>query len=257
MLIEDEAGGTPQRVLWLACDKADQPEPQPDMYTPPGFQWEPRYEIPAEVERSNPDSVMLTVEEHERSNSLEGQMKPQIMEASPAAVHDTQHGRWLAMTGRVDVPALDSHRMLLRGKVAALLRLLDDPQATAYTDDDWRLAGIILETSCAVRDWIVSSAAERRRRESAARNQAAGGQAVVVRRFIESAEVDKAAGTISRALLKRLAEDPTKTFTANRCRQMMSPKHRKAFNVEDVLATAIDSGTIERLFDGRYRAVKD
>lgn len=117
-VLDDSAGGTPQRFVWFqgAIDTG-----APDIAPPwPGqLDWVPES-----------SAVRLSLAAH---------------------VHETvDRDRVQALhTGQKTAGKYESHRNLLRLKLGALLGLLD--QRTIVSDDDWELAGLILETSDGVR----------------------------------------------------------------------------------------------------------
>jgi hypothetical protein len=72
-------------------------------------------------------------------------------------------------TGVIDVELLDAHAYLTRAKLAALLTLLCHPGTMHITKGDWRLAEIMWETSCKVRDHLIryGNQADRQRQRAA------------------------------------------------------------------------------------------
>jgi hypothetical protein len=68
-----------------------------------------------------------------------------------------------------DGPPLDSHRSVMLAKVASLLALIDDGRMLVNRED-WRLAEMVWDTSCAVRDSVVQYG--QRQVESTARARA-------------------------------------------------------------------------------------
>jgi len=64
--------------------------------------------------------------------------------------------------GEVVVEERDGQAPLMRCKMAALLALLDG--RTAVNDEDWRLAGLMWETSCAFRDAVIDAGRQEKAR---------------------------------------------------------------------------------------------
>ena len=74
-------------------------------------------------------------------------------------------------TGQLRINALDTHRDLLRLKVAALLARLDGLR-TDITAEDWRLAGMVMDTSDGVRQWTLDRIKAEQRQASGKRIEA-------------------------------------------------------------------------------------
>lgn len=64
--------------------------------------------------------------------------------------------RVLRNRGELHVPELDGHAGLIKVKVSALLALLDDRYGV--TEEDWQLAEVMWDASCAVRDSLLARA---------------------------------------------------------------------------------------------------
>ncbi|MEZ0052112.1 hypothetical protein ABIA30_003124 [Mycobacterium sp. MAA66] len=128
VLLDGAAGGTPQRMVWLPVLDADMPDERPD----------------------EPAPVVV------RAPKFSGDLPvPQI-------ARDAIDAHQLAMH-RGEVEALDGHKLLVRLKVAAALMVLDGRDLPAISDDDWQLAGVVMEVSDETRAWV------QRERSSASR----------------------------------------------------------------------------------------
>ena len=128
-LIDDAAAGTPQRFLYVSALDPSIPDEAPAWpaaidYTPPAHQAGP-------------------------------------MGIDPVVAAEIRSRRRSAGRGAVTIPELDAHRDLNRLKVSGLLALLDG--RTDITADDWRLSGILLDSSDRVRTTIVDAARNRAR----------------------------------------------------------------------------------------------
>lgn len=251
-ILEDEDGGTPQRVLWFSVTDPNMPKPEDKPKRPQPFQWVSRtvHNKPLDLAQLPPGRVLHTPAETAAMNAPPIPLE-EIIEAAPAAVQATALNRWAIGSGQTVAKGLDAHLLLLQGQTAALLALLADPSTMKYTDEDWHLAGLIVDTSCGVRDWILSSAANRRRRESAARNLAAGGQAVTVQRVVENDAVTRAARSVGKTVSRS-----AKPMTARECFKNLSSSVRKLINRDDVLALAAELELIVEQPDGTYTAPK-
>lgn len=124
-LFDDAAGGTPQRLVWMA---ANTPRPDPDNRPdwPDDFEWKPRPSFKVDPFGDNwkylviPDEIKKEIEwnDYERSEGRGNE--------------------------------LDSHADLVRLKVAAILAILDG--RGDVDKEDWRLAEMVMTASNATRD---------------------------------------------------------------------------------------------------------
>lgn len=140
-LINDKGGGTPQRFLWLSAldpDMPDDPDERPESIRLPLCDGESRpvrgtVHFPAEIKRA--------------------------IRAALVGKHRTGEGG----------DELHSHEPLMRCKLAALLCVLDGRRMV--DQDDWRLAGMIWQVSCAVRDRLVEFGRQEMARADLARRE--------------------------------------------------------------------------------------
>lgn len=218
VLLADDASGTPQRFLWLsATDPAipDSPTPWPG---PLDGQSVPAHlDLSLEVERI---SVALAVESEIRQRGL-AQRRGQ----------DLAH-------------RLDSHGDLVRLKVAALLGLLDDRHDIAAAD--WDLAGVVMETSRAVRGEVASDA----RRRAAASEAASTSKAVRRQDALDDSLEAKALGRAARTIANRVHGHGPQS--ASDLMRAMSSKHRQHVTLYQAIDRAIDEEWIVLDSEGRY-----
>jgi hypothetical protein len=163
-LLSDTTAGTPQRFLWLPTGDPGAPD------------WDDRPPWPARMGGWGTDwrSAMVVNE--------------RIQRELDAAQQATLQGH---------VPdALDSHRGLLRLKLAALLAVLDGRHAVNL--EDWGLADLVLQTSDATRSLVLD--AGHRQVDNDRDTQADDFAERSIRaKFMESAKAaDRAAGAIAR-----------------------------------------------------------
>lgn len=104
---------------------------------------------------------------------------------APEILDETGEARWLARTGRSEVPELDAHLPLIRLRVAAILAAWDGRDEAGA--DDWSLAGRVVATSCAVRDAALREAEAIAAAERAQRAHEKGQIAQVVRSMSDQA----------------------------------------------------------------------
>lgn len=205
-LLDGADGGTPQRFIWLPVldpailDTAPEP-PQPMPVTPPTF------------------GTMLT-----RPGGLE---RLEI----PAVARDAIWAHHRALHRGEGVDPLDGHVQLARLKVAAALMVLDG--RSAVSDEDWELAGLVIEVSNRTRQAVLDQVAARAREDNEARADAAAYREVrKIERIAESAH-ERAK---KRVLSKLQASGPCKRLDLRRaCRSDV----RHAFDAAlDELVTA-------------------
>jgi hypothetical protein len=162
----------------------------------------------------------------------------------------------LAVTrGEILLDPLDSHRELLRLKVAGLLAVLDT--RTDVSVEDWELAGVVLTTSVRVRESVTEAVRaeiedrERRADRQAARRAVATDQARAQQEEERYAEVlERAAGAVARKA-SRGGEISRREAT-----QAIAGSHRKVLGpeaVDQAVDHAIEAGWLVEIGDGRYR----
>jgi hypothetical protein len=144
----ERGAGTPQRFLWMVANT------DPDLT---------RATLPPD-----PGGLDYVPWQHpEGAWKLEGSRVLQLAGEEHWAIGVPDEVRWevqdvhLARAQGVHV-GLGAHDNLNRLKVALGLALLDraHPEGPAIDATDWRLAGIFMETSTAVRDWLEAQAAD-------------------------------------------------------------------------------------------------
>lgn len=169
-LIKDSAGGTPQRFLWLSTidpEMPEDPDERPEPFRAPLADHDGRaltgtVHFPAEIKKA----LRLDL----RAKHVDGKT----------------------------VEELHSHEPLMRCKVSALLCLLDGRRMV--NRDDWWLAGMIWQVSCAVRDRLVQFGrqAEAARALAEVERHADLAQAAEVARLQVTQDVERVAVRIAR-----------------------------------------------------------
>lgn len=129
-LLDDADGGTPQRFLYLSALDPQLPADPP----------------------ADPGPLAWSAPPHRAGEP---------MEVDPTVVAEIRGHAAAKVRGEITDDPLDSHRHLLRLKVAGLLALLD--HRTNLTADDWTLAGLIVDTSDGVRSTITFTATTKAR----------------------------------------------------------------------------------------------
>ncbi|MCF6391041.1 bifunctional DNA primase/polymerase [Mycobacterium sp. MBM] len=147
VFMEREKDGLPQRFLWL---------PTVDPYAPPPTAQSVEPVPAARVVLPTFPTVIPGTPHMVRTPS-----------SVQEAIRMHRHG---VLTGDTEVDPLDSHLMLTRLKVAFALALIDGH--ANVTDDDWRVAGQLIEVSNRVRTDLKRQLADRRKRDNRAKAHA-------------------------------------------------------------------------------------
>lgn len=201
-LLDDWAGGTPQRFVWLDTIDADAPDVTPA--------W------PGELDWSPPPKYLFA----------------QIVDVAPCIVDEVTTQRRVELRGQCAGNPLDGHRRLNQLKIAGLLAILD--QRHDINVEDWALAGTILDASDAVRNHII---AEKRR--TAAEAEMAGHQRAATRELIVSNQVSaKALERSARAVANRVWLDPDSPRVRRDLHHAIKGADRKHVTVDDAIAEA-------------------
>lgn len=206
-LLDDAAGGTPQRFVFLPALDPNVPDAPPD--DPGPLDWRPP------VHQTGP------------------------MPLDPAVAAEI-HDRGVARTrGEIIVDQLDAHRDLSRLKVAGLLAILAG--RTSIDADDWHLAGMVMETSDTVRAGIIWAAQHRAReaeRVSIARHV---DRAAAVDRSTDERALDVMARAVARHVHRAKCDGGCR----HRCASRATPgKYRAVVTIDDAIAQAVALGWI-------------
>ncbi len=198
-LLDDVDGGLPQRFCWVPVTDAGAPDVAPE--APKRIAWRAP-QLPG------------------ASAAAPGR---RLMGVCASVRHEVDATRLAGLRG--DGEALDGHSMLARLKLAAALALLDG--RTGVLEEDWRLAGTVMEVSDHTRAQVVKALAEaaRKTNEARAEAQARAAQIVAVRR----AESDEdGIERCAQSIVKVLGAEPG-GLTRSRLRNRLSPSARQHF----------------------------
>jgi len=174
-ILDDTHGGTPQRYLWLPATDRVAPDVAPA--APEPWRWRPP-----------------TWPRHEPAT---GQVHLPVCDTARSTIDEARAARL-----RGDGDALDGHGLLARLKVGAALALLDGRAEVA--DDDWNLAGTVLDVSDRTRARVVDTLRQSRADVNRRRGEAEGERAVIVTEKVEDATVRR----VARALTRKLGGAP-------------------------------------------------
>ncbi|MDJ0461583.1 bifunctional DNA primase/polymerase [Streptomyces sp. H27-C3] len=179
-LFEEVAEGTPQRFLWVQVVDPSIPDEQPAW---PGelLDWRPAAVAAAGGER---DGLILV--------SFDQGIKDELRRA------DLAKARGETSVGEMN--PLDSHAPLMRVKVASLLAILAGRRHV--NAEDWELARVVWQSSCATRDAVLRYSEGLRRREQEQRTQARIVEEVRVEQAKVSAEDARAEKAVDRIALR-------------------------------------------------------
>lgn len=200
-LLDDAAGGTPQRFVFAAATDPNIPDQQPD--------W------PGQLDMSPPSIfgeqhivVAETIKQEIRAHNL------------------------AATRGQIVTDDLDAHTNLVRLKVAALIGYLDN--RNDVNPDDWELAGIVMETSRAVRQWVIDIARQRALADEMASHRRAARREEIVTDHVTQHALSGA----SKAIARRVHRSNGDPVQRQHLSQAIAGKHRKIITVDDAIAEA-------------------
>lgn len=206
-LLDDADGGTPQRFLWLSTTDPTAPDITPEAPAP--MVW-------------NMASARWT------STRQDGRHVLPVPDVARREVQESRRSRLRGETG-----GLDGHELLARLKVAAALMLLD--QRREVTEDDWRIAGRVMEESKATREAVSRELRDRSSEANAYRGKMEAARAVTVADSVEADAVRKCAQAVKR----RLADGP---LTSSELRRR--EKSTRRGYLDDALSALVDAGEI-------------
>lgn len=208
VLVDDADGGTPQRFLWLPTMDANVPAQAPPE--------------PAPIDWQTPALNLAAV-------SASGRYRFLVCDAARAAIDQAAVARH---QGRVT--ALDGHALLCRLKTAAALGLLNGRYEV--TDDDWEMAGIVMQVSDTTRAGVLRSLGERSAATTIARGRAEGLRAVAV----EETKNEHGEQRVGRLIMRKLSDDWT---SRNDLRKALPSRDRGHF--DSAMERLITTGLVE------------
>ena len=141
-LLNDTATGTAQRFAWVSAADPQMP------YTP--------------VE--HPGSIKVPLRDVDANGEFKNTLHSGTIGFPADIVTDLREQHVKKGRGELVVDERDSQGPLMRAKMAALLCLLDG--RFKVNADDWKWAGVLWDTSCAVRDAVTEHAAQEKARQA-------------------------------------------------------------------------------------------
>lgn len=198
-LLADVHGGTPQRFLFVAAEDVNIPdEPARD---------------PGPLFISPPTGRV-------------------VMSLDPDATKEIRSRALAARRRQVILDPLDAHQELLRLKVAGLLAIVEG--RTHINADDWRLAGVVTETSRRVRGRVIDVHAAMTEQDQRRRNASAASRELHVDRVVEEEALWKMAATIGRHVHRHGVDCKRRC-----CTQATAGKNRERASFDDALHMAV------------------
>ncbi len=223
-LLEDVDAGTPQRCVWVA---ADHPHPPDEIPTWPGWTWAPP-----------------TPRDLDRLEVTGGPYRWRTVAVAEDIIAEVVDRRRAVQSRRLEVDPWRAHDDLLRLKVGALLALLAG--RLEVTVDDWRLAGVLVETSAGVRDYCIAAVAQVAGERERQHRAILVGRDRALEHDQRTRALDAAADTIARKVGR------VGTATRTDCNRAMSSRHRQYVTTDEAIEHALDLGLIVETDDG-YR----
>ncbi len=211
VLLDDAVAGTPQRFLWARGDDPHIPDIRPPW---PGRLFEERF-----------DGQLI-----DTGGRIEIGVAPKIV-----AETETLHAA--RMRGEIVVAPLDEHRNLIRLKVAGRLAILDS--RLDITDDDWQLAGMIVDRSDTTRAQALEAVKTAAAVTEHTSNERRARTAIHVEGAVERRRIVDTARRIATKVWA--AEEP---ITQRGVRNNMSRQQKKIF--DDALDHAVAERWVQR-----------
>jgi hypothetical protein len=215
-LLDDAAGGTPQRVAFFAATDPTVPDDPPP--------WPGHLEVAV--------------------------AQPGEMDVHPAIADEIRRHALALVRGEAEADPLDSHANLVRLKLAALLALLDDRHA--IHPDDWQLAGDVWASSCAVRRHIAATAAQ----AAQAREEAYTARQVRTQHAVAASVEQRAVECMARAIARKARRRAPDTLTRRDLHGATKAAWRQHATLDDAIALAVEHGWISDAGDERWTVGK-
>ncbi|MFI7632430.1 hypothetical protein [Microbispora rosea] len=203
-LLEDAATGTPQRFLWVSSTDPSIPDESLD--------W------PGEL-----DLKLL-------KTGSAGFGEKEKLTFAPEIRREIRQDDKARARGEARLPLLDSHKPLMRVKLAALLAILDN--RLHVTVEDWDLALVMWETSCRIRDALLEYGARQQAAEAEKRTKAH------IDREVRAHAAKRAADEDVRRVARRAARKVHETGGSGMSRGAL--KKAIAYRDRDRMGAAID-----------------
>ncbi|MGO9077958.1 MAG: hypothetical protein ACLQDY_02800 [Streptosporangiaceae bacterium] len=191
VLLDDSAGGTPQRFLWLPGTDPDGPPFNPDA-------------VLARIRNGDSEIKTLDMAAPPHIRELDTYRDLRVCDKAILEVAADHHAR---NSGKE--AGLEGHAMLCRLKAAAAIAIISSEEPGEISDEDWDLAGILMEVSRNTRQKCIDAVQEKNARAARARHALNAEGAVLTATRVRASEeeyadqqVQRVAGVIVRKLKK-------------------------------------------------------
>lgn len=223
-LLADEAGGTPQRFIWLPTD-----DPGASADTP-AWPGELDWEAPALIGHG-------------------AKVLPNPLEVACEIRHEVLEARVQRLRTGAD-GGLDAHRLLAKLKVAGCLTVLDG--RVRIGPDDWALAEVIMRVSDGVRSWILAEA-----QRAVAEAEARGHQRAATRElFVAATARDKALLSAARSVANKVWSTDGTAISRRDAVSAIGGKYKKLVSTNEALDEAVRLRWIRPAEEGSLDAGK-
>lgn len=208
VLINDAAGGTPQRFIWLPAGDPGMTRHAPKVHSP--MVWRP------------PDWMEANRADHPEN--------PRMIVDVPEVCADTiltaRESRGRAKLEEGAANALDSHAVLTREKVATAIAWMDS--RVNPNDEDWELSGVIMHVSDTQRALCQRVLLRESQKANVAKALAEADRTLVVEEHIDREKVGKCADAVKRVLRQNGATSAADNWmTGSDLRRKIKNSHRE------------------------------
>lgn len=226
---DEAAAGTPQRILWLPAVDPEIPDVAPE--PPEPLTWA----VPGEIRYALDDLDRLSDQDQLIQLGSLGLVVMPVCQAAREAIDRAAVARHRGETG-----ALDGHALLVREKLAAVLGAFLG--RFGVTDDDWELAGHLMEVSSRAREYVSAELHAAAEKENNARARSEAARARIVNDTLEADKIQKAAVKIIDTLRDSGGENDG-WITGAALRRAITPGLRDS--LDDALRALQRAGSIE------------
>jgi hypothetical protein len=212
-LLDDAAGGTPQRFVFAAATDNNIPNDPPEW---PGPLPVPNFDV------------------------IHG---GEYIEVDPEVAKGIRARNLAAARGETDIDPLDSHRDLSRLKVAAILGVIDGRKSV--TQEDWKLAGMVMRASSAVRQWVLEVSRKKATEAETVYTKRAVRREIAVENAVEERALISGAKSLARKV-----HNTEGVATKGVISRAVASKHKQIVSLDEMIFYAIEQGWIEAQTDG-------
>jgi hypothetical protein len=182
-----------------------------------------------------------------------GRVPPTIVRGQRITVErfvaDEIRGRTLAVArGELILDPLDSHRDQSRARIGGLLAVLAG--RLEVTVEDWELAGMVMDTSDAVRQWVLDSNARAEADQEDARTRAAIKRQRLGAQALDGDNHGRAVLAGARAIARLAHRRPGEIVSYRQAARAPAGKDREAATVDEMIDHAVEMEWVRQQGDG-------